>query len=84
MEYESGIMIIVTNAGTAISNCFQLISAKLAAISTPTTTSAGVVTALVTTAINGLKKIANKKQNPVTTLAKPVRAPTATPELDSI
>lgn len=84
IEYDNGIMIIVINAGTATSNFFQSISAKLAAIKTPTTTNAGVVTALVTTSISGLKNIANKKQKPVTTLANPVRAPTATPELDSI
>ena len=75
---------IVIKAGTATSNCFQFISAKLAAISTPTTTKAGVVTALVTTSINGLKNNANKKQTPVTILANPVLAPTATPEVDSI
>ena len=75
---------IVIKAGTATSNCFQFISAKLAAISTPTTTKAGVVTALVTTSINGLKNNANKKQIPVTILANPVLAPTATPEVDSI
>ena len=56
---------------------------KLAAINTPTTTKAGVVTALVTTSINGLKNNA-KKQIPVTILANPVLAPTATPEVDSI
>jgi xanthine/uracil/vitamin C permease (AzgA family) len=33
------------------------------------TTKAGVVTALVTTAINGLKNNANRKQQPVTILA---------------
>src|SRR5699024_12019474 len=75
IEYDNGIIIIVINAGTATSNFFQSISAKLAAINTPTTTSAGVVTALVTTSIKGLKNIANKKQKPVTTLANPVRAP---------
>ena len=75
---------IVIKAGTATSNCFQFISAKLAAINTPTTTKAGVVTALVTTSINGLKNNANKKQIPVTILANPVLAPTATPEVDSI
>ena len=77
-------MIIVINAGTATSNFFQSISAKFAAINTPTTTRAGVVTALVTTCINGLKNNANKKQQPVTILANPVLAPTATPEVDSI
>ena len=46
---------IVMNAGTATSKLFQFISAKFAAINTPTTTKAGVVTALVTTAINGLR-----------------------------
>ena len=75
---------IVMNAGTATSNFFQLISAKFAAIKIPTTTNAGVVTALVTTSISGLKNNANKKQKPVMILAKPVRAPTATPEVDSI
>lgn len=54
---------IVMNAGTATSNFFQLISAKFAAIKIPTTTNAGVVTALVTTSISGLKNNANKKQN---------------------
>lgn len=50
---------IVMKAGTATSKLFQFISAKFAAINTPTTTKAGVVTALVTTAINGLKNSAN-------------------------
>ena len=62
----------------------SIISAKLAAIKIPTTTNAGVVTALVTISINGLKNNANRKQIPVTILAKPVLAPTATPEVDSI
>ena len=75
---------MVINAGTATSNRFQLISAKLEAINTPTTTKAGVVTALVTTSISGLKNSASKKQIPVTILAKPVRAPTATPDVDSM
>ena len=61
---------IVIKAGTATSNCFQFISAKLAAISTPTDDNS-VVTALVTTSINGLKNNANKKQTPVTILANP-------------
>ena len=75
---------MVINAGTATSKRFQLISAKLEAINTPTTTKAGVVTALVTTSISGLKNSASKKQIPVTILAKPVRAPTATPDVDSM
>lgn len=75
---------IVMKAGTATSKLFQFISAKFAAINTPTTTKAGVVTALVTTAINGLKNSAYRKQQPVTILANPVLAPTATPEVDSI
>ena len=56
---------------------------KVSAIKIPTTTNAGVVTALVTISINGLKNNANRKQIPVTILAKPVLAPT-TPEVDSI
>ena len=55
---------MVINAGTATSNRFQLISAKLEAINTPTTTKAGVVTALVTTSISGLRivQVRNKYQ----------------------
>ena len=61
IEYDSGIIIIVINAGTATSNFFQFISAKLA-IKIPTTTNAGVVTALVTISINGLKNNANRNK----------------------
>ena len=53
---------IVMNAGTATSN-FPINFSKFAAIKIPTTTNAGVVTALVTTSISGLKNNANKKQN---------------------
>lgn len=53
-------------------------------MSTPTTTSAGVVTALVTTSMSGLKNKASKKQIPVTILANPVHYFTATPEVDSM
>ena len=54
---------IVMNLWYCYFKFFQLISAKFAAIKIPTTTNAGVVTALVTTSISGLKNNANKKQN---------------------
>ena len=44
---------------------------------------AGAVTFGVTTDKSGEKNIASKKKIPVTTAAKPERAPAATPELDS-
>ena len=35
-------------------------------------------------ATSGAKKVVNRKRTPVTTEAKPVRAPSPTPEADSI
>jgi hypothetical protein len=76
-------MIIVKNAGTAISNFSQSILPKDETINTPTTINAGAVTADVTTLNNGKKNSDSKKNKPVTTAAKPERAPAATPDEDS-
>lgn len=76
-------MITVKKAGTAISNLSHSIFFNEAAIMTPTIINAGAVTAEVTTDNNGKKKIERTKSKPVTTAAKPLRAPAATPEVDS-
>src|SRR5699024_9633977 len=75
--------IIVKKAGTAISNRSHSISFNDFDIKTPTIINAGAVTSGVITASKGEKNKANKKNPAVTTEAKPVRPPTATPEDDS-
>ena len=81
--YPIGIMNIVKNAGTAISNSSHLIKRSEEAIMTPTITNAGVVTAVVTTLNNGEKNRASKNIIPTTTAVKPDFAPAATPAVDS-
>ena len=49
-------------------------------ISAPTMTSAGAAASDGTICTSGLKNIATRNSTPVTTLARPVRAPSATPE----
>ena len=82
--YVNGIAIIVKNAGTAISNRFHSILFKDETINTPTIIKAGAVTAEVITDNTGEKNKASKNNTPVTIAANPVRAPAATPALDSI
>lgn len=81
--YDSGMTNIVTNAGNATSNSFHLILAKFDAISAPTMISAGAVTSDVNITMSGEMNIASKNNTPVTTAANPVRAPAATPAVDS-
>ena len=83
MEYVSGIMISAKNAGTAEHMSLISTFAKLFIINTPTKINAGAVAALGITVANGLKNRQNAKQIAVTTLARPVLAPAATPEADS-
>ena len=71
------------NAGTATSNLLQSMSLRDEAINTPTIIKAGAVTAGVITDNNGKKNSDNKNKIPVTIAAKPVRAPAATPAVDS-
>ena len=78
MLYVNGIMITVKNAGTATSNSFQLISPKFDTIRAPTVIKAGAVTAGVTTANNGEKNSATKKNAAVTIAVNPERPPAAT------
>src|SRR3954463_11851210 len=84
MLYDSGMAIIVKNAGTAISNFFQSIFPKEDTINTPTIIKAGAVTGAVTTDNNGKKKSDKIKNPAVTNDANPVLAPDATPADDSI
>src|SRR6478609_7448331 len=83
MLYERGIIIIVKNAGTAISNFVQSIFPIDDTINTPTMISAGAVTADVTTSNKGKKKRDKRKHAAVTSEANPVLAPAATPADDS-
>ena len=52
-------------------------------ISAPTMTSAAAATSRGTTWVSGVKNMARMKSSPVTTEAKPVRAPSPMPEADS-
>ena len=67
----------------AISILSHSISLSEDTINAPTIIIAGAVTAGVTTANNGEKNNASKNHIPVTTEASPVRAPAATPAVDS-
>ena len=83
IEYPNGIHNTTKNAGIAISILSHSIKRNDETINAPTIINAGAVTADVTTANNGVKNKANKNKTPVTTEAKPVRAPAATPAVDS-
>jgi len=83
MLYVNGIDTTTKKEGTAISNLVQSIFPNEETIKIPTTTSAGVVTADVTTSNNGKKNKESKKNPAVTIAAKPERAPAATPADDS-
>src|SRR5206468_2807911 len=78
-------MTTVRNAGIAYSSLCQSISPSARAISTPTTTSAGAVTAgaPATTANSGKKNIATRNHAAVDTAVSPVRPPALTPAVDS-
>ena len=82
--YANGIVIIIKNAGTAISKRSQSIFPNDETINIPTIIKAGAVTAGVITPNNGEKNNASKKRTAVTTEANPERAPAATPAEDSI
>jgi hypothetical protein len=84
IEYVSGMPIIIKKAGADIAISSQLMSFRLFAIKTPTSTKAGAVTCDVTTDNSGEKSRANKNNMPVKTDDSPERPPTAIPEDDSI
>ena len=71
---------MVRNAGSAISRSSQSMPLICCIIRKPTRTSAGTAASLGTIATSGAKNVASRNSTPVTTLARPVRAPSATPE----
>jgi nitrogen fixation/metabolism regulation signal transduction histidine kinase len=68
----------------AISGSLQSTSPRLAIIMAPTRMSAGAVAAAGMACTSGAAKRAAKKRSPVTTAARPVRAPAATPAVLSM
>src|SRR5690606_25175467 len=83
MEYVNGIATIVRNAGSATAKLVRSIALICEIISAPTITSAGAAASTGTTSYSGVKNIASRNNPPVTTFARPVRAPSAMPEADS-
>ncbi len=79
-----GIRIIVKKAGTAMLKSVKSISLIFLNIKTPTMIKAGAVAKAGTVAMIGEKNNASKKNVPVTMDARPVLAPSAIPEADSI
>ena len=73
----------VRNAGIATSGDFQSRSATCATMRKPTTTRTGAAASDGTIATSGDRKVASRNATPVTTDARPVRAPSATPDVDS-
>src|SRR3954469_18970624 len=84
IEYVKGITTIVRKAGSATEKSSNAMSLICAIINTPTTTSAGAAASTGTTWYSGVKNIATMNSNPVTTFARPVRAPSAMPAADSM
>ena len=74
----------VRKAGAASVGSRQSTSRRTPASRKPTTTSALAVASAGMTAASGATNIAAKKSAPVTTEARPVRAPSATPAADSM
>ena len=75
---------IVRKAGMAIPRSVQSIFATCCIMRKPTATSAGAAASLGTSAASGAKNVDSRKATPVTTDARPVRAPSATPVDDSM
>src|SRR5699024_2131867 len=83
IEYANGMRMMVRKAGTAISTSVKSMSVIWVIIRKPTITSAVVAASYATIATSGDKKVDSRKSTPTTTAARPVRAPSATPEVDS-
>ena len=73
----------VRNAGTETPQSVQSMWTTLRAIRKPTTTMAGATASKGTTFTSGVRNMAARNSTPVTTLARPVRAPSAIPVEDS-
>ena len=71
---------MVRNAGMTRDRSSQTRFLTWLIISAPTMTSTGAAASDGTTWTSGLKNIATRNSTPVTTLARPVRAPSATPD----
>src|SRR5215475_467919 len=71
---------IVRNAGIAISRSSQLIPLTCCIIKKPTRIRAGTAASLGITLTSGETNIEHRKSSPVTTDARPVRAPSPTPD----
>ena len=74
---------IVINAGIPSVGSSKSIPFTFFSIRKPTKTRAGAVAQAGIIANTGLKKSATRNRNPVTTEARPVLAPAATPDVDS-
>ena len=68
----------------AISTSSQSMFLTCCIIRKPTRTSAGTAASFGMIATSGAKIVASRNSTPVTTLARPVRAPSPTPEADSM
>ena len=75
---------IVRNAGIAISRSSQSMSVTWLIIRKPTSTSAGAAASCGMIATSGANIVDSRNSTPVTTLASPVRAPSPTPDADSM
>src|SRR4051795_6560263 len=84
IEYVNGMRMKVRKQGMASSWSSQGMSRTCVASRKPTTTSAGDAASYGTTSNSGVRNSAPKNKRPVTTDAKPVRAPSATPAVDSM
>src|SRR3954447_26662271 len=84
IEYVNGIRMMVRNAGNATSMSSKSIPFTCVIIKNPTRISAGVAASYGTSVTSGATTIEIRKQIPVTTLASPVRAPSPTPDADSM
>ena len=68
----------------AISRSSQAMALTCCIIRKPTSTSAGTAASDGIASTIGAKKVASRNSSPVTTDASPVRAPSPTPEADSM
>ena len=83
MEYRNGIAKIAMYAGIASRRSFHSTFTTCWIIRNPTITSAGAVAKLGMARKIGEKNSASRKKRPDTTAVRPVRPPSAIPELDS-
>ena len=83
IEYVNGMTANVRNAGIATPRSAQSMATTLRAMRKPTTTMAGATASNGTTLTSGVRNMAARNSTPVTTLARPVRAPSAMPVEDS-